>query len=230
MQTWQRWAKCGRAAAPVTKMWSWLLWEPAWAEESSSTAGLSQEATGRVGEIGHVHVTDEVERECNCGNWGCLEQVASATGIVYLAKRHLAASDKPSALRSGEVSAKAVFDAVKDGDELAIEVAEQFGKYLGTALSVIAGVVDPEVFVIGGGVSRQVPFCLTISVSIIKSMRSVHVRMRSLRWLYWEMMQVSTGRPGWCCRKNRHRECCISKGTEQSVPFSIQYAKPFSEL
>ncbi|MEE0420615.1 MAG: ROK family glucokinase [Lachnospiraceae bacterium] len=112
---------------------------------------------GAGGEIGHVHVTDEVERECNCGNWGCLEQVASATGIVYLAKRHLAASDKPSALRSGEVSAKAVFDAVKDGDELAIEVAEQFGKYLGTALSVIAGVVDPEVFVIGGGVSKAGP-------------------------------------------------------------------------
>ena len=91
---------------------------------------------------------------CGCGNLGCLEEYASATGITRLANRKLKACDKDSVLRQGEVSAKTVFDAVKAGDELAIEVAKQFGEYLGKGLGVIAGVVNPEVFVIGGGVSK----------------------------------------------------------------------------
>ena len=109
---------------------------------------------GAGGEIGHVHVEDNMQEACNCGNKGCLEQVASATGIVRLANARLAADADPSVLRDGEVSAKSVFDAVKAGDKVAMEIAESFGKYLGSALSVIAGVVDPEVFVIGGGVSK----------------------------------------------------------------------------
>lgn len=115
---------------------------------------------GAGGEIGHVHVVDDMENTCNCGNKGCLEQVASATGIVYLANKMLSETDRPSVLRGDQVSAKAVFDAVKAGDTLANEIAEKFGKYLGTALSVIAGVVDPEVFVIGGGVSKAGPILL----------------------------------------------------------------------
>lgn len=111
-------------------------------------------ATGAGGEIGHIHVEDNEKEQCGCGNYGCLEEYASATGIVRLAKRTLAASDKDSVLRSGEVSAKTVFDAVKDNDELAIEVAEKFGEYLGKGLGIIAGVVNPEIFVIGGGVSK----------------------------------------------------------------------------
>lgn len=111
-------------------------------------------AHGAGGEIGHIHVTDDVERNCNCGNHGCLEQVTSATGITYLANRRLKKDDRPSMLRGGEVNAKTVFDAVKAGDELAKEVAEEFGKYLGTALASVACVADPEVFVIGGGVSK----------------------------------------------------------------------------
>ena len=109
---------------------------------------------GAGGEIGHIHVEDDETLSCNCGNQGCLEQYASATGVVRLANRMLEATDKASVLRNEEVTAKAVFDAAKAGDELAMEVAEKFGKYLGTALAVIAGVVDPEVFVIGGGVSK----------------------------------------------------------------------------
>lgn len=111
-------------------------------------------AHGAGGEIGHIHVTDDVECNCNCGNHGCLEQVTSATGITYLANRRLKKNDRPSMLRGGEVNAKTVFDAVKAGDELAKEVAEEFGKYLGTALASVACVADPEVFVIGGGVSK----------------------------------------------------------------------------
>jgi glucokinase len=115
---------------------------------------------GAGGEIGHIHVVEGMEKTCGCGNKGCLEQVASATGIVYLANKKLSETDTPSSLREGEVSAKTVFDAVKAGDALAIQVAEEFGKYLGIALAGVTGVVDPEVFVIGGGVSKAGPVIL----------------------------------------------------------------------
>lgn len=111
-------------------------------------------ATGAGGEIGHIHVEDHETEACGCGNYGCLEEYASATGITRLANRALKASDRDSVLRSGEVSAKTVFDAVKAGDELAIEIAKQFGDYLGKGLGVIAAIINPEIFVIGGGVSK----------------------------------------------------------------------------
>lgn len=111
-------------------------------------------SNGAGGEIGHLHVDDNIPGHCGCGNKGCLEQVASATGITNLANQALAASDKPSMLRVGEVSAKTVFDAVKADDELAKEIAESFGKYLGTALANITAIVDPQAIVIGGGVSK----------------------------------------------------------------------------
>lgn len=111
-------------------------------------------ATGAAGEIGHIHIEDSETEKCGCGNKGCLEQYASATGISRLAKKKLASSDKDSVLRNSDMSAKAVFDAVKEKDALAIEVAEEFGNYLGKGLAAIAAVVNPEIFVIGGGVSK----------------------------------------------------------------------------
>lgn len=111
-------------------------------------------ATGAGGEIGHIHIEDNEETPCNCGNFGCLEQYASATGVVRLANRVLRETTEDSVLRQGEISAKAVFDAVKDGDAVAVKIAESFGEYLGKGLAAIAGVVNPEAFVIGGGVSK----------------------------------------------------------------------------
>lgn len=115
-------------------------------------------STGAGGEIGHLHIGDNEPDECGCGNHGCLEQYASATGIVRLAKKRLASSQKESVLRaaqeSGKLSAKAVFDAVKSGDSLACEIAEEFGMYLGKGLAAVAAVVNPEIFVLGGGVSK----------------------------------------------------------------------------
>lgn len=110
-------------------------------------------AVGAGGEIGHIHVEDDEADTCGCKNHGCLEQYASATGVVRLAKRKLM-GDEESVLRDGELSAKAVFDAVKAGDKVAIWIAEQFGYYLGKGLAAVAGVVNPEAFVIGGGVSK----------------------------------------------------------------------------
>lgn len=109
---------------------------------------------GGAGEIGHMAVNPAEKVPCTCGNYGCLEQYASATGIARMAKQMLADTDSKSVLRSQDtITAKEVFDAVKAGDALAVEVAEQFGDILGRSLALVASVMDPEMFVIGGGVS-----------------------------------------------------------------------------
>ena len=112
---------------------------------------------GAGGEIGHICVNYDETELCGCGKTGCLEQYASATGIARLARKRLKKNEDASILRDAAeeaISAKTVFDAVKAGDKVAMEVAEEFGKYLGYALSNLAVIVDPEVIVIGGGVSR----------------------------------------------------------------------------
>ncbi len=109
---------------------------------------------GAGGEIGHLCVNYEETDTCGCGNRGCLEQYASATGIVRLAKKKLGEELRPTTLKKEDITAKAVFDAVKAGDETAREIAVEFGKYLGYALANIAVVTDPDAFVIGGGVSK----------------------------------------------------------------------------
>lgn len=110
---------------------------------------------GVGGELGHITVNPDEEATCNCGNHGCLEQYASATGVVRIAKKLLAASKEESSLRTLEtVTAKDVFDAAKTGDHLAVEAVEVLGKYLGLVVANVALTVDPDVFVIGGGVSK----------------------------------------------------------------------------
>lgn len=117
---------------------------------------------GLSGEIGHIHVRDEETEHCNCGGVGCLEQIASATGIAREARRKMAASDIPSMMREfgDQITAKDVLDSAKAGDELANEVMEIVGRYLGLALAQVSLIVDPEVFVIGGGVSRAGQFLI----------------------------------------------------------------------
>ncbi len=111
---------------------------------------------GAGGEIGHAHVTDELEVPCNCGNCGCLEQVASATGIVTLARQELnrMTENDQTVLDEASVTAKDVFDAYKNDDEVAVKIVNRFASYLGTALGSFAAVVDPEVIAVGGGVSK----------------------------------------------------------------------------
>ena len=113
-------------------------------------------AHGAGGELGHVVVNPDETLRCNCGSYGCLEQYASATGVVRVAGRILAAKpDEASTLRSIEnYSAKDVFDAAKAGDAIALEAVDTLCKYLGFATANCALTIDPEVFVIGGGVSR----------------------------------------------------------------------------
>lgn len=112
-------------------------------------------ATGAGGEIGHINVNPHEKVSCNCGRKGCLEQYASATGIARLAKEILERESCDSKLRYIEnITAKDVFDLAKENDELSIKVIEKFSSILGRALSNIACICNPEVFVIGGGVSK----------------------------------------------------------------------------
>lgn len=117
---------------------------------------------GLAGEIGHIHVRDEEWEHCNCGGVGCVEQIASATGIAREARRKMAADGRPSMMREfgDQVTAKDVLDAAKAGDELANEVMDVVSRYLGLALGQAALIVDPEIFVIGGGVSKAGQFLL----------------------------------------------------------------------
>lgn len=112
-------------------------------------------SNGGAGEIGHMTIHLNEPDSCNCGKKGCLEQYASATGIVKEAKRALQRSSQASVLREKDhISAKTIFDEAKEGDGLAVELVEQLCKNLGLALSHVAHTVDPQAFVIGGGVSK----------------------------------------------------------------------------
>lgn len=111
-------------------------------------------AHGAGGEIGHACVDPSETESCNCGNRGCLEQMASATGIVRLAGRILADNTEATSLDPENISAKSVFDAYKEGDKVAAKIVDRFAEYLGNALGIFSCVVDPEIIVIGGGVSK----------------------------------------------------------------------------
>lgn len=111
-------------------------------------------AHGAGGEIGHACVEPEETESCNCGNKGCLEQMASATGIVRIGKKIMAENTAETKLHLDNFSAKTIFDAYKEGDGVAKQIVDKFAEYLGTALAIFTCVVDPEVIVIGGGVSK----------------------------------------------------------------------------
>ena len=115
---------------------------------------------GLGGEIGHIHIREGEKETCNCGGHGCLEQVASATGIAREARRKMAAKPDASVMRAygDAITAKNVLDAAKAGDALALEVMDTVCYYLGWALATISMTVDPEIFVIGGGVSKAGTF------------------------------------------------------------------------
>lgn len=113
---------------------------------------------GAGGEIGHITSVPRDGSPCNCGKSGCLETVASATGVVRLAMEELASTNETSILRDyydGQLlSAKRVFDAATEGDDLANRVIGEVAYRLGLALANLANGLNPEKIVIGGGVSK----------------------------------------------------------------------------
>ncbi|MBF0780990.1 MULTISPECIES: ROK family glucokinase [unclassified Granulicatella] len=116
-----------------------------------------------AGEIGHILI-DAHGLNCTCGKKGCLETVASATGIVQLARQHSDKYAEKTTLKNmiddGIVSAKDIFDYAKCGDKLAQLIVNQFAEYLGIACSHIANMLNPRYIVIGGGVSGAGEFLI----------------------------------------------------------------------
>ena len=112
-------------------------------------------AHGAGGEIGHLVLNKEETVPCGCGKYGCVEQYCSATGIVRTARRHLNRSLNPSSLRDVKnLTCKEIFDAAAEGDVVAQEILERVYSQLAEFLSDVCCVVDPEMVVVGGGVSK----------------------------------------------------------------------------
>lgn len=118
-------------------------------------------AVGCGGEIGHFIVDHTSDIQCNCGRKGCLETVASATGIrnVYNKLRKTYQGDSPL-FKLQYPSAKAIINAAKHGDQLAIQVVDYAAYYLGYTCSILAVTSNPRIIVFGGGVSKAGDYLL----------------------------------------------------------------------
>lgn len=118
---------------------------------------------GAGGEIGHMIVEPENGFACTCGSHGCLETVASATGVVRVARLLAEAYEGDSPIKyaidnGDEVTSKAIFQAAEAGDVFADKVVEKVAFYLGLASANMANILNPDAIVIGGGVSAAGEF------------------------------------------------------------------------
>ncbi|MFV0556116.1 MAG: ROK family glucokinase [Lactovum sp.] len=118
---------------------------------------------GAGGEIGHIVVVPENGFDCTCGTSGCLETVASATGVIRVARQlseeFAGDSTIKTKLDSGEaVSSKDIFDAAQAGDLFAVKVVDKVSMYLGLACANLGNTLNPDSIVIGGGVSAAGEF------------------------------------------------------------------------
>lgn len=118
---------------------------------------------GAGGEIGHMVVEPDNGFECTCGIFGCLETVASATGVVRVARLLAESYEGDSAIKAsidnGEgVSSKDIFEAAQNGDRFANSVVDKVCFYLGLATANISNLLNPDSVVIGGGVSAAGEF------------------------------------------------------------------------
>lgn len=111
---------------------------------------------GAAGEIGHMPMIDDESECCGCGKKGCLEQYASANGLVNVAEKYIAAHrtvETELNLNAG-FTAKDVCDAAKAGDKAGLAAVEESMRLLGKAMASVSCVIDPQVFVVGGGLSK----------------------------------------------------------------------------
>lgn len=115
---------------------------------------IYQGFTGMAGELGHMSVVPDLEAiQCNCGQKGCLETVSSATGIIRMANDAVERGDRTLLTAVEKMTAKAVFDAAKEGDEVALRIVNRAAFYLAKSMAAVAVVVNPQRFIVGGGVS-----------------------------------------------------------------------------
>ncbi|MDQ6599648.1 ROK family glucokinase [Bacillus salipaludis] len=120
---------------------------------------IVQGSNGAAGEIGHITAIPNGGAPCNCGKTGCLETVASATGIVRLATKEILKGDLKGELAAkqaanGKITAKDVFDSARNGDQMAVKVLDEVTFHLGLVLANIGNTLNPQKIVIGGGVSK----------------------------------------------------------------------------
>ena len=116
---------------------------------------------GFAGELGHTAAVRNNGRQCNCGKTGCLEAYASATGVARTAREWLELTDEPSVLRSLDtIASKDVYDAAKDGDNLALKIFDFTGKVLGRSFADFIAFSAPEAIVLFGGLARAKEFLL----------------------------------------------------------------------
>ncbi|KAF6575351.1 ROK family glucokinase [Paenibacillus sp. EKM212P] len=132
---------------------------------------IYQGSSGMAGEIGHISVVPDLEAiQCGCGKMGCLETVSSATGIIRMAKDAVERGDRTSLALEDQIAAKEVFDAAKAGDEVALRIVNRAAFYLGKSMAAVAAVLNPELFIIGGGVSKAGDF-------LFEEMRRVYAKL-----------------------------------------------------
>ncbi|MNH98130.1 Glucokinase [compost metagenome] len=116
---------------------------------------IYQGFNGMAGELGHMSIVPDIEAViCGCGQVGCLETVSSATGIVRMANDAVERGERTSMALLDKIEAKHVFDAAKQGDEVALRIVHRAAYYLGRSMAAIAVVLNPQRFIIGGGVSK----------------------------------------------------------------------------
>jgi glucokinase len=142
---------------------------------------------GAAGEIGHIPIVYNETEICRCGRKGCLEQVASATGIAREARRLLSLRQQNGSILAGNknISAYAVIEAAKAGDEVAREVMERATGCLGMAMATITGIIDPELYLIGGGVSGAGDYLLELirkhyKEQVLSQCRNTEIKLASL--------------------------------------------------
>lgn len=122
---------------------------------------LCQGFNGMGGEIGHLNVVPAAEAiVCGCGQKGCLETVSSATGIIYMAKEAVIRGEQTTLAHIREISAKDVLDEAKAGDRVALRIVDRAADYLGKSMALLSVVVNPQRFVVGGGVAKAGSFLL----------------------------------------------------------------------
>lgn len=110
---------------------------------------------GMAGELGHMTVVPDLEAiNCNCGLKGCLETVSSATGIIRMAKEAVERGEHTSLALVENIMAKEVFEAADSGDEVAIRIINRAALYLGKSMAAVSVVLNPQRFIVGGGVSK----------------------------------------------------------------------------
>lgn len=132
---------------------------------------IYQGFSGMAGEIGHMSVVPDLEAiQCGCGKMGCLETVSSATGIIRMAKDAVERGDRTSLALEDQIAAKEVFDAAKAGDEVSLRIVNRAAFYLGKSMAAVATVLNPELFIVGGGVSKAGDF-------LFEEMRRVYAKL-----------------------------------------------------